>query len=60
MFVNLAHGERIQAWIPNDGGATTYTQGTALSVHLPPDALRVLPDAAGTPLETDEEELVAG
>ena len=60
VFVNLAHGERIQAWIPNDGGATTYTQGTALNVHLPPDALRVLPDDAGTPLETDEEELVAG
>ena len=60
VFVNLAHGERIQAWIPNDGGATTYAQGTPLSVHLPTEALRVLPDTAGTPLESDEEELVAG
>jgi spermidine/putrescine transport system ATP-binding protein len=60
VFVTLAHGERIQAWIPNDGGATPYAQGTALSVHLPTDALRVLPDVGGTPLETDEEELVAG
>ena len=60
VFVNLAHGERIQAWIPNDGGATTYAQGTTLSVHLPQDALRVLPDAVGTPIVDDEEELVAG
>jgi spermidine/putrescine transport system ATP-binding protein len=55
VFVNLAHGERIQAWIPNDGGAGAYTQGTALSVHMPPDALRVLPDGTGAPIDDDTD-----
>jgi spermidine/putrescine transport system ATP-binding protein len=53
IFVNLAHGERVQAWIPNDGSGSAYSQGTAVTVHMPPEALRVLPDAAGAAIEDD-------
>ena len=42
VFVNLANGERIQAWVPNDGEGATFAQGTPVSVHLPQDALRIL------------------
>ena len=57
VFVNLAHGEQIQAWIPNDGDSAPFAQGTTVSVHFPQDALRVLPDS-GTVLD-EEGELVA-
>ena len=49
ILVNLAHGERIQAWMPNDGKGALFASGTAVAVQLPRDALRVLPDA-GTPI----------
>jgi spermidine/putrescine transport system ATP-binding protein len=49
VFVNLAPGERIQAWVQNTGTGLPYTSGTAVTVHLPKEALRVLPDA-GTPV----------
>jgi spermidine/putrescine transport system ATP-binding protein len=58
VFVNLAHGERIQAWIPNDGDGAPFAQGTSVSVYFPVDALRVLPDA-GTALDDEDDELVA-
>ena len=35
VFVNLAHGERIQAWIPNDGDGAPFAQGTTVSVYFP-------------------------
>ncbi len=57
VFVNLAHGERIQAWIPNDGDASPFAQGTSVSVQFPKDALRVLPDT-GT-ITDEDDELVA-
>ena len=57
VFVTLAPGERIQAWITNDGDAAPFAQGTAVSVSFPPDALRVLVDTGEVP--TDDEELVA-
>ena len=44
VLVHLAHGETLQAWIPNRGGDPPWQQGTAVSVHLPPDAIRVLVD----------------
>jgi NAD(P)-dependent dehydrogenase (short-subunit alcohol dehydrogenase family) len=56
--VNLAHGERIQAWIPNEGEGAPFAQGTTVSVYFPVDALRVLPDA-GTALSDEDDELVA-
>jgi len=44
VVVHLAHGETLQAWTPNHGGDPPWQQGTAVSVHLPPDAIRVLAD----------------
>jgi spermidine/putrescine transport system ATP-binding protein len=44
VLVHLAHGESLQAWMQNRGGEPPFQQGTAVSVHLPPDALRVLAD----------------
>jgi spermidine/putrescine transport system ATP-binding protein len=43
LIVRLAHGEAIQAWIQNRGEGEDYPQGTAITVHLPVQALRVLP-----------------
>ncbi len=58
VFVNLAPGDRIQAWISNDGDAMPFSQGTAVSVYLPQDALRVLPAGGEAPVD-DEEALPA-
>jgi len=44
VIVHLAHGETLQAWVQNRGGDPPFQQGTAVSVHLPPDAIRVLVD----------------
>ena len=49
VFVTLAPGQRIQAWIQNEGGVVPFVSGTPVAVHLPREALRVLPDA-GTPV----------
>jgi hypothetical protein len=40
--VRLATGALIKANEPNDGAATEWAQGDAVSVHLPPECLRVL------------------
>ena len=44
VLVHLAHGETLQAWVQNRGGDLPWQQGTAVSVHLPPEAIRVLTD----------------
>jgi spermidine/putrescine transport system ATP-binding protein len=44
VLVHLAHGETLQAWMQNRGGDPPWQQGAAVSVHLPPDAIRVLTD----------------
>jgi spermidine/putrescine transport system ATP-binding protein len=44
VLVHLAHGETLQAYMQNRGGDPPWQQGTAVSVHLPPDAIRVLVD----------------
>ncbi|MBI3648710.1 MAG: ABC transporter ATP-binding protein [Actinobacteria bacterium] len=49
VFVNLAPGERLQAWVQNTGAGLPFASGTPVTVHLPQEALRVLPDA-GTPV----------
>jgi spermidine/putrescine transport system ATP-binding protein len=54
ILVNLASGAHIQAWVPNDGKVDLYPSGTAVSVGLPRDALRVLPDT-GTPILANSE-----
>jgi spermidine/putrescine transport system ATP-binding protein len=48
LFVRLAHGDSLQAMIPNQGGEVPFRQGTPVTVHLPSDAVRVLgTDATG-------------
>jgi spermidine/putrescine transport system ATP-binding protein len=42
VFVRLPNGEPVQAMVANDDGAAAYPQGTPVSVHLPPRAVRVL------------------
>ncbi|MEI7778309.1 MAG: ABC transporter ATP-binding protein [Actinomycetes bacterium] len=43
VFVRLAPGASIQAMVPNKSGTSEWEQGTPVSVHLPADALRLLP-----------------
>jgi spermidine/putrescine transport system ATP-binding protein len=54
VIVNLAPGERIQSWIQNEGATLPWTSGTPVTVHLPSDALRVLPES-GTPVLVSAE-----
>jgi spermidine/putrescine transport system ATP-binding protein len=42
VMVRLATGAQLQVSITNTGRTEGYAQGTALSVHIPADALRVL------------------
>jgi spermidine/putrescine transport system ATP-binding protein len=46
LVVRLATGEPLQALVQNQGEPMSWTQGTAIAVHLPPDALRVLRESA--------------
>ena len=48
-------GELLKAMVPNDGrrSAAALEQGAAVSLHLPPDALRVL--TTSEPAEEAEE-----
>jgi spermidine/putrescine transport system ATP-binding protein len=43
VIVHLAPGETLQALLPNEGSALPFHQGTSVAVHLPKEALRVLP-----------------
>jgi spermidine/putrescine transport system ATP-binding protein len=47
LIVHLASGQTIQAWQQNEGDGATQVSGSAVTVHIPRDALRVLP-AGGT------------
>ncbi|HYZ14495.1 MAG TPA: ABC transporter ATP-binding protein [Actinomycetota bacterium] len=44
VIVHLASGPTLQAWVQNQGDGIPYAQGHPVTVHLPPDALRVLVD----------------
>ena len=57
IFVRLATGVPLQALIRNDGPAQHYSQGTPVSVGLPADALRVLPDPGVSVAEIRDEAL---
>jgi spermidine/putrescine transport system ATP-binding protein len=47
VMVRLSGGDVLQASIPNDGvDLALHEQGRPVSVHVPPDALRVLPRSA--------------
>jgi spermidine/putrescine transport system ATP-binding protein len=55
VILHLAPGQTLQAWVQNLGEGLPYQQGTAVSVHLPADALRVLIDTSGVaPAELQE------
>jgi spermidine/putrescine transport system ATP-binding protein len=53
VIVRAATGDTLQALVQNTGGTIPYEQGTPVQLHLPPDALRVLPSGIGDepPLE---------
>jgi spermidine/putrescine transport system ATP-binding protein len=48
VIVRAATGETLQALLQNTGGNIPYEQGTPVQVHLPADALRVLPADRGS------------
>ena len=54
VIANLAPGERIQAWIQNEGGTVPYASGMPVAVHFPREALRVL-SHGGTGLSDDDD-----
>jgi spermidine/putrescine transport system ATP-binding protein len=47
VHVRLAAGDQVQALLTGDHPAVALDQGTPVSVHLPADALRILPDDPG-------------
>ena len=47
LVVRLANGGSLQASVQNQGQPLSRQQGTAIAVHLPADALRVLADQSG-------------
>jgi spermidine/putrescine transport system ATP-binding protein len=44
VYVRLATGSTLQTLVRNDGAELPYSQGTPVSVAIPAEALRVLPD----------------
>jgi spermidine/putrescine transport system ATP-binding protein len=46
ILLRLEHGETLQAMIPAGGGAAVYEEGMEVTVHLPPENLRVLPSGS--------------
>jgi spermidine/putrescine transport system ATP-binding protein len=57
-LVTLASGEKLQAWVTNDGQHSfPFEAGQAVSVHFPPEALRVLQDS--TPAEQLQADMQA-
>jgi spermidine/putrescine transport system ATP-binding protein len=47
VIVRAATGETLQALVQNKGTGLGFEQGTPVQLHLPPDALRVLPSGIG-------------
>ncbi len=65
VIVRGATGEALQALVQNTGGGIPYEQGTPVQIHLPVDALRVLPSGTGDAHslkgeEPDPETVAAG
>ena len=55
VYVRLATGSALQTLVRNDGAELPYSQGTAVSVAIPADALRVLPDPGVSVAEIRDE-----
>jgi spermidine/putrescine transport system ATP-binding protein len=47
VIVRAATGEALQALVQNTGGGIPYERGTPVQLHLPVEALRVLPSGIG-------------
>jgi len=60
VFLHLASGQTIQAWIPNDGDARSRASGDAIMAYLPADALRVLPGGGTAVLAAAELDVASG
>jgi spermidine/putrescine transport system ATP-binding protein len=56
VIVRAATGEALQALVQNTGGGIPYEQGTPVQLHLPVDALRVLPSGAAKESSAGDEE----
>ena len=60
VLLHLAPGQTIQAWLPNDGATNAeFAQGTAVTAHLPREALRVVPAGGAAVLAAAEIETAA-
>jgi spermidine/putrescine transport system ATP-binding protein len=57
--VRLLGGALVTGIQPNDGTESTYPQGSSVTVHLPAESLRVLPEVAA-PVAGDEASPPAG
>jgi len=57
LVVRLATGDVVQALFVNDGTPREFVQGTPVQVHLPVDALRVLPPPAAAVPEPEAKPL---
>jgi spermidine/putrescine transport system ATP-binding protein len=53
--VRLLGGALVTAVQPNDGTESVHEQGSAVAVHLPPESLRVLPDAPEPAADEDAQ-----
>src|SRR3989449_6677631 len=60
VFLHLASGHTIQAWLPNDGDAQSRASGDAIVAHLPVDAFRVLPGGGTAVLAAAELDVASG
>jgi spermidine/putrescine transport system ATP-binding protein len=49
IYIRLAAGPSVQAHLNGDDAAAGLAQGTPVNVHLPPQALRVLPETSVSP-----------
>jgi ABC-type Fe3+/spermidine/putrescine transport system ATPase subunit len=56
VLVRVATGETLQALVTNTGRELPFEQGTPVQLHLPVEALRVLPAAEGDEVEKPAEE----
>jgi spermidine/putrescine transport system ATP-binding protein len=56
VIIHSATGETLQALVQNKGTAFPFDQGTPVQLHLPADALRVLPSGTGDEASLKGEE----
>ena len=54
LLVRLASGQIVQAMVANQGIEPVHESGTPVSVHIPPDALRVLASRPQEPMREEE------